>query len=152
MKQREITPDDIEEWAAENDYSDEDLANFAGILQVGQLLLSHLAPEAKEDFGDDIDEAYEALFQASPLDADDDLPEPMEDYLPKMALDWTDIRDVVDEDDVDAVEKRLRITQQRIRDSWQEIEELDVPREAVDELWDAQDNVERAIEILEDAD
>lgn len=143
MTKREITPEDIEEWAAENDYSEDDLANFAAAFQVGQLLLSHLVPDAKQYYADDIDEAHQALYRASSLDPEDgDLPEPLGQYVPEMAFDPYDIRDGRDGDDAERLASRVRVASRALSDAVEDCQDADVPVSVEDDLLEAGSMIE----------
>ena len=149
MNRRDITAEDIEEWADKHDYTEEDLANFAGILQVGQLLISHLVPPANRDYGDEIGDVYEAVYAASGLDGDD-LPEPMDDYLPKMAMDCDDIRDVVDKSEEERVEDRIDHVYYIVNELWEDADDAGVDDDAVEEVWQAQERLRNASDAIED--
>lgn len=149
MKRRDITAEDIEEWADKNDYDAEDLANFAGILQVGQLLISHLVPPASKDYGDEFGDVYEAVYAASGLDGDD-LPEPMNGYLPKMALDFEDIRDVVDKSEEERVEDKIEHVYYIVNDLWEDADDAGLDDEVVEQVWQAQEALRHASDAVED--
>lgn len=83
----DITPDRIEEWADRQDFDEDDLENFAGIVQAGQLLMNALTDEGLDKESQErVNEMYEALYEASDLGEDEDYPDPMQQYVPRLAL------------------------------------------------------------------
>lgn len=146
---RNIEPEDIEEWAEKNGYDEEDLANFAGVFQVGQLLIQHFVPDAHDDYGDEIDAAHQALFAASPLDPDDvELPALHDQYLPQLALDMHNIDDVIDFDEQDRFEADVRRSTNKISRLYEDAPD-DVSDAAVDEVWTASESMSDALNRIE---
>lgn len=82
-----ITADVVEEWADESGYSQEDIDNLAAIVQAGQLAINTLSPSGLSDESQNrADAVYEALYEASTIEDDDDYPEFAETFLPQMAF------------------------------------------------------------------
>lgn len=82
-----ITTDELDEWAELNDYDQDDIDNFAAIVQVGQLLGNALSEDGlSHESQKQLDAVYESLYELSSMDEDSDYEDPMEQYIPHLAL------------------------------------------------------------------
>lgn len=82
-----VTAEDVEEWADEVGFDADDVANFAASVQLGQLMINAMSTGGLSDESQmRADDVYEALYEASSLDEDSDFPEPVEQYIPRMAF------------------------------------------------------------------
>lgn len=82
-----VTADEIEEWADEHNYDQQDIDNLASIVQVGQLAINTLSEEGLSyESQACADAVYEALYELSSIESGDDYVEPAGQYVPEMAL------------------------------------------------------------------
>ena len=82
-----LTADVIKQWADEADFGQDDIDNLAAIVQVGQLAINSLSRGGlSEESQERADAVYEALFEASSMEDDDDYPEFADEFIPRMAF------------------------------------------------------------------